>query len=86
MVWIRARNSALAGLAPLVCVSPRGICIETTQTDLILSHTCVENPLCPRGLHQFAVVTAVPQGLQAYMKALQVRPFCNFATPVSLQQ
>ena len=47
MVWTRVCNSLSAGLAPLVRVSPRGICIETTQTDLILSHTRVENPLCP---------------------------------------
>ena len=43
MVWIRARNSALAGLAPLVRMGPRGIHIETTtQTDVMPLHTRVE--------------------------------------------
>ena len=44
MVWTRARSSALSGLAPLVRVGPCGIHVGTTQTDIMLLHTCVESP------------------------------------------
>ena len=62
MVWTQARSSALVGLAPLVRVSPCGIHVGTTQTDIMPLHTRVEDPLCSRGLYQFAVVTAVHTG------------------------
>ena len=39
-------------------MSPRGICIETTEADTMPLHTRVEGLLCPC-LQQFAVVTAV---------------------------
>ena len=58
MVWAQARNSASASLAPLVPMSPRCICIGTTQTDVMQLQMRVEAPLCPRGLQQLAVVAA----------------------------
>ena len=59
MVWTRDRNSTSAGPAPFVRVGPRGIHIETIHTDVMPLHAQVEHPLCPQGLRQFAVVTAV---------------------------
>ena len=76
MVWIRTRNSALAGLAPLVGVCPCGIHIETiTQTDVMPFHTRVEDPLCPRGLHQLAVVTAVHTAATSLYESASGAPF-----------
>ena len=46
MVWARARSSALAGLAPLVRVSPCRIHIGTTQTDIMPLHTRVDSIHC----------------------------------------
>ena len=39
MVWTPARDSALAGLAPLVRASPCGIHVGTTQTDIMYAVT-----------------------------------------------
>ena len=86
MVWIRARNSALVGLAPLVRVNPRGIHIETTQTDTMSLHTHVGIRCVLEAYSNLLWRLLCPQQLQAYMKALQVRPFCNFCTSVSHQQ
>ena len=75
MVWTQDRNSASAGLAPLMCMSPCGIHIEAIHTDVMLSHTHVEDPLCPRGLQHFAVVTAVPTATTSLYESDSGAPF-----------
>ena len=83
MIWTRPRDSALADLAPLVRASPCGIHVGTTQTDVMPLHTRVEDPLCPRGLYQFAV--AVQTGTRSLYERVPGAPFCIFSTSVSLQ-
>ena len=75
MLCVPARNSASAGLAPLVCVSPRDIHIETVHTDVMPVHTHVEDLLCPRGLWQFTVVTAVHAATTSVYESASGAPF-----------
>ena len=58
-------------------VSPRGIHTKTPQTDVMPLYTRVEDSLCPRGLHQFAVVTAVPTATTGLYESPSGAPFLH---------